>query len=30
LALEQLPAGLYYVHVADGGKWLTGGKLVLQ
>jgi len=30
LALDGLPAGMYYIHVADGGKWLTGGKLVVE
>jgi hypothetical protein len=30
LALHELPAGMYYVHVADGGKWLTGGKLMVE
>ena len=30
LALDGLPAGMYYVHVADGGKWLTGGKLMVE
>lgn len=26
----QLSTGMYYVHVASEGKWLTGGKLVVQ
>ncbi|MBK9148230.1 MAG: T9SS type A sorting domain-containing protein [Flavobacteriales bacterium] len=30
LALDRQPSGMYYVHVADEGKWLTGGKLVLE
>jgi len=30
LALEQLSAGVYHVHISATGKWLTGGKLVLE
>jgi len=30
LALQDLAAGVYYVHVAAGGKWLTGGKFVVE
>ena len=30
LALEQLGAGVYHVHIAAASKWLTGGKLVLE
>jgi hypothetical protein len=30
LALPGLSAGLYYIHLASEGKWLTGGKLVVQ
>ncbi len=30
LALDGLAAGVYYVHVASEGKWLTGGKLIVQ
>ena len=27
--LSTFSPGLYYVHIAQGGKWLTGGKLVV-
>ncbi|MBK7383272.1 MAG: T9SS type A sorting domain-containing protein [Flavobacteriales bacterium] len=30
LDLSQLGAGVYYAHIAQGGKWLTGGKLVVE
>ncbi len=30
LALEGLAAGIYYVHIASEGKWLTGGKVVVE
>lgn len=30
LALQELPTGMYYVHVSSAGKWLTGGKLVVK
>ncbi|MDX9750685.1 MAG: T9SS type A sorting domain-containing protein [Flavobacteriales bacterium] len=30
LALEGMSAGVYYVHIAAEGKWLTGGKLVVE
>ncbi len=30
LALDGLAAGVYYVHIASEGKWLTGGKLIVQ
>ena len=30
LDISQLGAGVYYAHVAQGGKWLTGGKLVVE
>jgi hypothetical protein len=28
--LQGLSAGLYHVHVSQGGRWLTGGKLVVE
>jgi hypothetical protein len=28
--LNGLSAGLYHVHVSQGGRWLTGGKLVVE
>jgi len=30
LDLHGLNAGLYHVHVSQGGRWLTGGKLVVE
>ncbi|MBL7964778.1 MAG: T9SS type A sorting domain-containing protein [Flavobacteriales bacterium] len=30
LALPAVSAGLYYIHLAADGKWLTGGKLMIQ
>ncbi len=30
LALQGVSAGVYYVHIASEGKWLTGGKLVVE
>jgi len=30
LALQPLASGVYYVHVAAGSKWLTGGKFVVE
>ena len=30
LALYGLSAGVYHVHIATKGKWLTGGKLVVE
>ncbi len=30
LALEGVSAGVYYIHIASEGKWLTGGKLVVE
>ena len=30
LDLSQRGAGIYYAHVASGGKWLTGAKLVVE
>ena len=30
LDVGGLAAGLYSVHVADGGRWLTGAKLVIE
>ncbi|MBL0127032.1 MAG: T9SS type A sorting domain-containing protein [Flavobacteriales bacterium] len=30
LSLAHLSPGIYYVHIAQGGKWLTGGKLVVE
>jgi hypothetical protein len=30
LPLSDLASGVYYVHVTSEGKWLTGGKLVVQ
>ncbi len=30
LSLSHLGSGLYYAHVTQRGKWLTGGKLVVE
>lgn len=30
LDVGGLPAGLYYLHLHDGAKWLAGGKLVVE
>ncbi|MBL7940758.1 MAG: T9SS type A sorting domain-containing protein, partial [Flavobacteriales bacterium] len=30
LALEQLMAGVYHIHIAAAKKWLTGGKLLIE
>jgi len=30
LDLHGLSAGLYHVHVSQGGRWLTGGKVVVE
>ncbi len=30
LDVGGLPAGLYYLHLRDGVKWLAGGKVVLE
>lgn len=30
LALDALALGLYHAHVTQGGKWLTGGNLVVE
>ena len=30
LDLQGLSAGLYHVHVSQGGRWLTGGKVVVE
>jgi hypothetical protein len=30
LALQGVSAGVYHVHIASEGKWLTGGKLVVE
>lgn len=30
LALDALAPGLYHAHVTQGGKWLTGAKLVVE
>lgn len=30
LKLEGLAAGVYHVHVSSQGKWLTGGRLVVE
>jgi hypothetical protein len=30
LALPALATGAYFVHIATGGKWLTGGKVVIE
>jgi len=30
LPVSDLAPGIYYAHVAQGGKWLTGGKLVVE
>jgi hypothetical protein len=30
LDLQGLSAGMYHVHVSQGGRWLTGGKVVVE
>ena len=30
LATDNLSPGLYYIHIATEGKWLTGGKFIVQ
>lgn len=30
LALHGLAAGVYHLHISSEGKWLTGGKLIVQ
>ena len=30
LALQGVSAGVYYIHIASEGKWLTGGKLAVE
>jgi hypothetical protein len=30
LALHGLAAGVYHVHISSEGKWLTGGKLIIE
>ncbi len=30
LALQGVSAGVYYIHIASEGRWLTGGKLVVE
>ena len=30
LTLDQLSAGVYHIHISNDGRWLTGGKLILE
>jgi hypothetical protein len=30
LSTSTLPAGLYYLHLTDGTRWLAGGKVVVE
>jgi hypothetical protein len=30
LDLQGMSAGLYHVHVSQGGRWLTGGRVVVE
>lgn len=30
LALHGLAAGVYHIHISSEGKWLTGGKLIIE
>ena len=28
--VSALPAGIYYLHLRDGRRWLAGGKVVVE